>query len=309
MSEKDNLLFEEYTIDTPENVIFDYHIAGIGSRFIGALVDTFLLGLVLSAVSLMLAIIMEIFGTQPTDIFLNAMEDGSWGMGLVLAFYFLLEFTLMWGYFTFFEIAWNGQTPGKRVAKTRVIQSSGSPASPMSVVIRNLVRIVDWLPWAYLIGLLTMMLNDKSRRLGDYAADTIVIRIQDEQEKGLLDSTSGANMAVKRRLAQFSLEDINRLYETYPHIDRLTPAEYELIEDAVYGPQAALLDSTVRPRLTKIISPKVGGPLPQPPGSSIEATRILKEIILLYNIHHSDSALNQKRPGDDAARSVPPQDN
>lgn len=304
MSEKDNFLFEEYTIDTPENVIFDYHIAGIGSRFIGALVDTFLLGLALSAVGLMMAILLELFGMKATDIFSNAAEGGSWGAGLVLAFYFLLEFILMWGYFTFFEIVWNGQTPGKRVAKTRVIQGSGSPASAMSVVIRNLVRIVDWLPWAYLIGLVTMMLNDKSRRLGDYAADTIVIRLQDDHEEGLLESTSGANMAVQRRLSQLSLEDVNHLYETYPLIDRLTPAEYELIEDAVYGSQAVLLNPTVRPRLTKIISPRVGGPLPQPLGSNIEATRILKEIILLYNIHHSNSAINQKQADDGAAGGV-----
>ena len=304
MSEKDNFLFEEYTIDTPENVIFDYHIAGIGSRFIGALVDTFLLGLALSAVGLMMTLLLELFGMKATDIFSNAAEDGSWGAGLVLAFYFLMKFILMWGYFTFFEIVWSGQTPGKRVAKTRVIQGSGSPASAMSVVIRNLVRIVDWLPWAYLVGLATMMFNDKSRRLGDYAADTIVIRLQDEHEESLLDSTSGANMAIQRQLSQLSLEDVNHLYEIFPHIDRLSPAEYELIEDAVYGRQAMLLNPTVRPRLTKIISPRVGGPLPQPLGSNIEATRILKEIILLYNIHHADSILNQKRVGNDTAGDV-----
>ncbi len=301
MSGETNFLFEEYTIDTPENVIFDYHVAGIGSRFIGALVDTLILGIVQIALWLMLLSILGVAGAANDGVLWSPDELASWGTALIVAIYLLVQFIMMWGYFTFFEIAWNGQTPGKRVAKTRVVQSSGGPVRPLSVIIRNLVRIVDWLPWAYLAGLATMMFNDQSRRLGDYAADTLVIRLQDDARGGSLTAVSGVNMAIKRALAHLSLEEVNHLYETYPHIQRLTPAEYELIEEATYGPQATLLDGSVRPRLVKIISPKVGGPLPQPLGSNIEATRILKEIILLYNIHHSDSTLGRNGPGDDAA--------
>ena len=300
MSDKNNVLFEEYTIDTPENVIFDYYIAGIGSRFIGALVDTFILGVTLAALGLFLGMVLALLGLSPPDIFSGGGEQSSWGAGVILALYFLLNFILMWGYFTFFEIIWNGQTPGKRVAKTRVIDHSGSPASALSIVIRNLVRIVDWLPWAYLAGLITMMLNDQSRRLGDYAAGVIVIRLQDDDGESLLDTAGaggGVSMAVERRLKQLSLEDVQRLYKTYPHIQRLTPAEYELAEEVTFGPRAMMLDVSARPRLVRIISPKIGGPLPHPSGGDIEAMRILKEIVLLYNIHHAEAAGAEKSEG------------
>ena len=289
MPEKTDLLFEEYTIDTPENVIFDYHIAGIGSRFIGAVVDMLIISVMVTSLSLFLALLAGVFGESSFDVMAEAESDIAWGLGVLAAIYFLVQFIVMWGYFTLFEIILNGQTPGKRVAKTRVVLQTGSPAGAIPIVIRNLVRMIDWLPSSYLVGFITMLLNDQSRRLGDYAAGTIVIRLQDDGEEGLLQAVSGAHTAIHWKNSHLSLEEINRLFETYPHIDRLTPQEYELAEEVTFGPQADLVDAGVRPRLAKIISPKVGGPLPDPPGSNIEATRILKEIVLLYNIYHADA--------------------
>src|SRR5260221_12522374 len=75
-----------------------------------------------------------------------------------------------------FEILWNGQTPGKRMLGIRVIRENGYPMRPIDAVIRNLVRIVDWLPSGYGIGVLTMLLNKRSKRLGDFASGTIVVR-------------------------------------------------------------------------------------------------------------------------------------
>jgi len=294
MPEKNDLLFEEYTIDTPENVIFDYRIAGIGSRFIGALVDMIIIGVVMTALTLFLAMFLGLFSEPVADIFNNPEADTGWTAGAIMAIYFLMQFILLWGYFTLFEIILNGQTPGKRVAKTRVVQQTGSPAGALPIVIRNLVRIVDWLPTSYVVGLITMLLNDQSRRLGDFAAGTIVIRLQDDGEEGLLNTLGSTNTAIHWKANHLSLAEINKLFETYPHIDRLTPKEYELVEEVTFGPRANMLDASVRPRLAQVISPKVGGPLPDPPGSNIEATRILKEIALLYHIYHSDSEVIQK---------------
>ncbi len=283
MERENDLFFEQYTIDTPENVMFDYHVAGIGSRFLGALVDTLILVIILLALSLGLGSLLALLGGG-TEILSGEGEHGSWGAGLVMALSVIINFLLLWGYYTFFEIAWDGQTPGKRVARTRVILLTGSPADPIAIIIRNLIRIIDWLPWGYFIGLITMMLNDEARRLGDFAAGTLVVRLREDE--GPLKQVEGSNMMVKRRAKSLSAEALQRLYDTYPHIERLTREEYALIEEALFGPHATLLSPTARPRLARVLSSKVGGPLPDPPGSDIEATRILQDIALLYYIRH-----------------------
>ena len=108
-------------------------------------------------------------GLESTDI--------SWLGGLALALYALLNFAVFWGYYMLFELLWSGQTPGKRVAKTRVLRTDGNPARTSEVAVRNLVRIVDFLPALYAIGFIVMFFNRQSRRLGDYAAGTLVIRV------------------------------------------------------------------------------------------------------------------------------------
>jgi len=96
--------------------------------------------------------------------------------GLLTGIFFLGTFVITSGYFMVFEILWNGQTPGKRLVGLRVIRESGYPIRPVDAVIRNLVRIVDWLPLVYGVGVLVMLLNQRSRRLGDFASGTIVVR-------------------------------------------------------------------------------------------------------------------------------------
>jgi len=151
-------------IDTPENVTFDYDVAGIGSRFLAALVDTLLI--------LLLQVI--VFGT----LILLAGMDGLFSSDAptwMVAILSLVAFVFFWGYYIFFEILWNGQSPGKRLVGLRVIRVDGTPVTAVEVVIRNLVRLIDLLPTAYGVGVVTMFVNDKSRRLGDLAAGTVVV--------------------------------------------------------------------------------------------------------------------------------------
>ena len=101
-------------IDTPENVSFDYDVSGIGSRFMAALVDTLLIALLqalLSGAALLLG-----------QFELDSDALSSW----VVAVFGLLAFVFFWGYYIFFEILWNGQTPGKRWVKLRVQVSVGA---------------------------------------------------------------------------------------------------------------------------------------------------------------------------------------
>src|SRR5690606_14075457 len=103
-------------------------------------------------------------------------EPLSWVGGLLIALYALLNFLIFWGYYVLFEYLWNGQTPGKRLVKIRVARTDGNPAGFVEVVIRNLVRVVDFLPTGYGLGLLVMFFSPQARRLGDFAAGTLVVK-------------------------------------------------------------------------------------------------------------------------------------
>jgi uncharacterized RDD family membrane protein YckC len=168
-------------IDTPENVTFDYDVAGIGSRFLAALVDTALIflaqGLLVGAFILVAMLVFD------TDIF-----DGE-AFGWVLAILGILSFLFLWGYYIFFEILWNGQTPGKRWVGLRVIRMDGTPITSTEAVIRNLVRIIDLLPSGYGVGVVTMFISVNSRRVGDLVAGTLVVH---DREVTAMNSVSPA---------------------------------------------------------------------------------------------------------------------
>lgn len=155
-------------IDTPENVVFGYEIAGIGSRFLAALVDTLATLVLVVCVFLVLGGLVRLFFSDFPDLD-NRMQ--SW----VLAAAGLLAFSIYWGYYIFFDMVWNGQSPGKRRVGLRVIRVDGTPISLSESIVRNLMRLVDMLPVLYGIGVITMFINSQSRRLGDLAAGTLVV--------------------------------------------------------------------------------------------------------------------------------------
>jgi uncharacterized RDD family membrane protein YckC len=160
----------EYSVLTPERVSLKYDIAGIGSRGAAAVVDT---ALQFAAMGVIGVALTSSYVT--TAAFLPFL--GGEGAGTLLVGLFVFGVLLVTGgYFMLFEIVWSGQTPGKRLVGLRVIRESGYPMRPVDGVIRNLVRIVDWLPGMYGIGVLTMLLNKRAKRLGDFASGTIVVR-------------------------------------------------------------------------------------------------------------------------------------
>jgi uncharacterized RDD family membrane protein YckC len=271
-------LRQEYTIETPENVSFRYDVAGIGSRFIGALVDTLLVGLLLALLNVVIFFLLGVFGNE--ELFLFGLEgDIGWVAGLLLAIYALLNFALFWGYYMLFELLLNGQTPGKRVARTRVVRLDGEPAGMTEVAIRNLVRIVDFLPTLYAVGLVTMFLNDQARRLGDFAAGTLVVR--DDASIRLASLGAPARPAGERPPAR-----IEPLGGAAPaalaplHLRRLTHDDYMLIRDALARDlEGALPFATLR-RLAELIALKVEAPAPDP--SRVETRRFLVEVADAY---------------------------
>ncbi|MEM7082542.1 MAG: RDD family protein [Pseudomonadota bacterium] len=98
-----------------------------------------------------------------------------WIFGEVgFALFFLVSFALYWLYNVVFEVVFNGQTPGKKLLGLRVMRTNGSPVRLTASVLRNLLRVVDFLPFAYLLGIGSMMFSPRFKRLGDIVADTVV---------------------------------------------------------------------------------------------------------------------------------------
>ncbi|MDQ2996354.1 MAG: RDD family protein [Chloroflexota bacterium] len=154
---------DRYTIDTPENIEFAYDIAGIGSRFLAAMIDTLLIGIAEVMIILIVGLTSSALGLRAADSLLAALGG-------------LLAFAILWGYYIVFELLWNGQSPGKRVIGLRVVREGGRPITFVGSAIRNLIRIVDFLPALYGIGVVVMFVDRRSRRLGDLAAGTLVVK-------------------------------------------------------------------------------------------------------------------------------------
>lgn len=164
---------DQYQLLTPEHVELSYDLAGLGSRFVAALVDAliqlvlFVLVGVAALVSAGTLMVLLASLSAPGQAALAA-----WMIGGGLALLFLI----LWGYYIFFELVWNGQSPGKRLVHIRVMREDGYPVGFLDSVVRNLVRVVDFLPAYYVIGLTVMLLDRRWRRLGDYAAGTVVVK-------------------------------------------------------------------------------------------------------------------------------------
>jgi uncharacterized RDD family membrane protein YckC len=195
----------DYLISTPENVDLHLELAGLGNRILACFVDTLISYLV---------IILILAACAGSAYWVDEM---SWPReARTLAYYYLgavailTTFVVIFGYFIFFEGTWQGQTPGKKFAGIRVIESNGQPVSWSSVIVRNLIRIVD--TGLGLVGLVTIFADASERRLGDLAAGTIVIR---------------ERQAAKEDLTVTLTPDLTP--NLYFDVGQITPDEYELL--------------------------------------------------------------------------------
>jgi uncharacterized RDD family membrane protein YckC len=145
------------SIRTPEGIAFDLLLAGIVPRFNAWMIDVIGV-LVLSSVS---SKVLGLLAVLP---------------GLQLFLLPILYFVFWIGYGIFFEWIWRGQTPGKRLFALRVMDVEGLRLQFSQVAIRNILRAVDALPAFYLLGGIVCCLNKKCQRLGDIAANTILVR-------------------------------------------------------------------------------------------------------------------------------------
>lgn len=198
MSSSDKLI-----IETPEQTALDFPLAGIGSRFLAMAADS-AIQFVVSAI-----LVLVIGFATPGFQWLGGITE-QWAIALLILSIFLIYS----GYFAFFEAVWNGQTPGKRFAQLRVMKDDGRPISPYDAIARNLMRAVDSLPFLYGVGVISILVSKRNKRLGDFVAGTVVVHEKTlEGARPFLDAAKPATGPVFNT-ATITTEEL-RLIETF----------------------------------------------------------------------------------------------
>lgn len=274
------MLDEYLEIDTPENIAFGYPLAGIGSRFIAALVDTTLI-LLLQAIVIVLGILLT--GMFFADASASLFDPG----GLLLGIIGLISFAFLWGYYIFFELLWNGQSPGKRLTGLRVIRSDGSPISLAESTIRNLIRFIDFLPLFYAAGVLTMFIDGKDRRLGDLAAGTLVVR---EQGRALrIEDLAPA--AAKPDALPFSLIKIGDL-----PLEKLTEEDLDLVRRFLKRRPNISNARTIEDRILERLFERMDRPVPRL--WDHQRVDLLQFLAAQHGSHLRSTAADSPKPGE-----------
>tara|TARA_R110002111_G_scaffold254461_2_gene320148 strand:- start:68145 stop:69035 length:891 start_codon:yes stop_codon:yes gene_type:complete len=147
----------EMQIETPENVVLTYQLAGPALRYIAYMID----------LAIRLAIM---FGVMMVIPMMGIVLPGT-ATGLLLVIMFLNT----WGYYTISEGFFKGQSIGKHICGLRVIRDGGYPITFWPALLRNLVRSADAIVF-YGIGITAMLLTQRFQRLGDLVAGTVVIQ-------------------------------------------------------------------------------------------------------------------------------------
>jgi uncharacterized RDD family membrane protein YckC len=230
---------ERYTVDTPENIELAYDVAGIGSRFVAAIVDSLII------------VVAQVLLLYLMGLGLGALDAGE---SVVVAVGAALSFLMLWGYYIVFELLWSGQSPGKRLAGLRVVREGGRPITFLAAAIRNLIRIIDFLPALYGVGVVVMFIDRRARRLGDLAAGTLVVK---ERPRLTLASLTAA---APEAPAETEL--------TLANIHLVDQRDYTLVQE--FLSRRAALGPDVRRRLAAQIAGALQQRLGLPPGGDDE---------------------------------------
>lgn len=140
-------------IETPEGVELRLRVAGPPARVLAWAID----------------VVIRLLGYAVVSIPLNVLGRVGWGLFLLVLFFG------EWLYPVFFEVYARGATPGKKLVGLAVVHDDGTPVGWSGALLRNLLRVVDFLPAAYGFGLVTMLVHPEFKRLGDLAAGTVVV--------------------------------------------------------------------------------------------------------------------------------------
>ena len=241
-------------IETPDHVVLRYDLAGAGNRGFAALLDFLIATVIVATAILVIVLAIPVIG--------GAIVEAT---GAAL----LLTLSLVWAYFILLEWLWNGQTIGKRAFGLRVITEDGSPAPFTAVLVRNLVRVADFMPVFYGVGVMVIILSPKSQRLGDLAAGTYVVR------------------APRPRIDWFSLRTVTPLGGGQSAETRRMPGEAQRLVREFVARESALAPAE-RKKLAGLIATRLRS-------YTLEDSATLDDIDLIHAVARSLRATGDQR--------------
>lgn len=168
---------ETLIIETPERVPLAFGLASIGNRFLAVAIDHFIQYVTIFIVGWAFVSATGIGDKAAAPIVQSFYDElPKWMIAVLI----IVLFLIFAGYFVFFEWIWNGQTPGKKLMKLRVIREDGRPITFWEALARNLLRIFDTIPGfvipIYSVGLIAVFMSRRDQRIGDLFAGTVVVR-------------------------------------------------------------------------------------------------------------------------------------
>jgi len=261
---------EELSVLSTENVNFAVGTAGLGSRFVAVFIDL--------VIQIVVCLGFVIFGLRYMDMVTTVYGSKSWLAYLTMAVIVLGLFLIFYAYFFLFEWLWHGLTPGKRMVGLRVLQANGLPATFWQVLVRNIVRIVDFMPLMYGVGAIAVVFNDENRRLGDQAAGTVVARERREEAankvldiRAAADAFLAASHHLDKQPQTAAAASATTRSESVAMRVRIPTEDYEIARDFLL--RRKTLQPSARTRLANIMAKRLSQliDLPVPPETQSES--------------------------------------
>jgi uncharacterized RDD family membrane protein YckC len=215
---------ETLIIETPERVQLEFALASIGNRFLAVAIDHFLQ---FFSMFIIIWLMLSIAGFSSSDVVTETdklfAEMPKWTMAVLI----IVHFQNFAGYFIVFEWLWNGQTPGKRLLKLRVIREDGRPLTLWEAIARNLLRVGDAVPGfvipIYSVGLIVIFLSNRDQRLGDIFAGTVVIRERADEAPTFAETFSS-------RIRDAAFIRVQKPTGTEANVNLLSEREVDVVE-------------------------------------------------------------------------------
>jgi len=216
---------ETLIIETPERVQLEFALASIGNRFLAVAIDHFIQYLTIFFTAWFFFSLAGYGSSDAIDV------PGQWLAEMpkwTIAILIVVLFLIFAGYFIVFEWLWNGQTPGKRLLKLRVIRDDGRPVTLWEAIARNLLRICDAAPGfilpVYSVGLIVIFFSGRDQRVGDIFAGTVVIRERAAEAPTFAEAFSG-------RMTDAAFTRVQKISGVVANVTVLTEREIEVVEN------------------------------------------------------------------------------
>lgn len=211
-----------YYVETPENIALEFELAGVGSRGVAVIIDTIIQNFFILIIAVIIVLITDGMSSNILTI-----EENTIYVILAITLLFFLQF----GYYLCFEYFMRGMTPGKKIVGLKVIMANGEPVSFSACLIRNFIRIADMLPGIYGVGIISVVLSRRFMRVGDYAANTIVVKVR----KAIKDFEPAWGKQERRNLIVTDKEEALLLSYYERKKDSKNPLHSDILESQIYN--------------------------------------------------------------------------